>query len=109
VAPIDLTTTRDGDVTTIAVAGELDLASVGPLRGAVETELDQPGCAAVLLDLSRLSFMDSTGSGAFVALRNRADAVEKRVRLVSVPPQVMRVLTIGGLAYLVDDAEATGQ
>jgi anti-sigma B factor antagonist len=50
---------RDGAATIVALAGELDLGSVGE----VQRRLDELGAErqTVVLDLDRLSFLDSTG------------------------------------------------
>lgn len=50
---------RSGDLTVLAVHGELDLASVGGVRERIDA-LRAEG-RPVLLDLDGLSFMDSTG------------------------------------------------
>lgn len=63
------------DVLTLAVEGELDLASIDTFAQRVETEVgtDPPG--VVVLDLAACEFMDSSGMGQLLrqhaALRDR--------------------------------------
>jgi STAS domain len=51
----------DGDgVVVVHLVGELDLASAGRLRAALH-HLYREGTTSLVLDLSRLAFVDSTG------------------------------------------------
>lgn len=76
----------------IALAGELDLASVQATRAGIEPVLaGHP--AAVTFDLSDLSFMDSSGIALLVEISNEIDSVT----LIHVTPIVHRVLEATGL------------
>lgn len=85
------------DGTRIALAGELDVQTAPQL-------LDDAGGAcgegAVVVDCAGLTFLDSTGLGALVALRKRCEAVGGRLRLVDVPGRIELVLRISGLDEL---------
>ena len=52
-------------VTVVAVAGEIDIATAGDFSAAVREHL---GSGPVLLDLRKLTFMDSSGVRALDAL-----------------------------------------
>lgn len=49
---------------SIRLAGELDMSNESELDGVLQAAVEQGG--AVLVDLSELTFMDSTGIGAFL-------------------------------------------
>ena len=66
--PFDVTVVRNGDSITIAVTGELDLATVDQARDALE---GVPPDTPVVLDLSGLTFIDSTGLGLIAAAANQ--------------------------------------
>jgi len=55
-----LASTRSGDKTTISCAGELDIAAAPAVEEAVDELFSDPP-AALELDWSQLTFMDSTG------------------------------------------------
>src|SRR5215207_692818 len=55
----EMTERRDGETAVLALSGELDLATVGTVERRL-AELREEGQATVL-DLDRLTFMDSTG------------------------------------------------
>ncbi|HEY8300336.1 MAG TPA: STAS domain-containing protein [Jatrophihabitans sp.] len=92
--------TRDGDTTVLALAGELDIATVAELRELAYAELDRADCRALVLDLAELTFLDSTGIGCWVQVRTHAASADKQVVIRSVPVGVRRVLEISGLLPL---------
>jgi anti-sigma B factor antagonist len=80
----------------LAVAGDLDHASVGRLREAVDALVFQPG-QLLTLDLSLLACCDSSGITALLAARNRVRAQAADIALSNVPPATIRVLSLLGL------------
>jgi anti-anti-sigma factor len=98
---------RDG-VVHVALRGELDLSSVNKVQEELRrVEADAP--AVVVLDLSKLNFLDSTGLRCLVTADQRARDDGRRVVLVRGPDPVQRVFTITRLEErleMVDDASA---
>ena len=82
----------------VSVVGELDLATVPPLRETAVQALHDPECSTLVLDLDGLTFLDSTGLGCWIELRNLAEDAGKQLELVSVPPSARRTVSIAGLA-----------
>ena len=94
---LSLRSERDGEIHTISVAGELDLSNAAD----VEQELvavERTGVATVLLDLSGLRFMDTSGIRLLLTADARARANGHRLGVRRPPANVMRVLTIAGIA-----------
>ena len=94
VAAVDyLTVERVGD-RSLAVAGELDMASEATLRSALEEILASDG--PVELDMAAVTFLDSTGTRAVidaaVALHDRGG-----LTVASPSPSVVRVFELFGL------------
>jgi anti-sigma B factor antagonist len=89
---------RQGPVRRIMPSGELDLASVPVLRGEFEFARDDPGVAMIVLDLTRLTFIDSTGIG--VLLHMSAECAETdRLRLVNGSPAIGRLIDLMGVRH----------
>jgi anti-anti-sigma factor len=86
--------TADG-ITTVVPQGELDVATVGEL----ESWLDdlRVRCAAVVVDLSQLEFIDSSGLRAIARARAKADHARTALRFVGPAPAVRRAFEIAGL------------
>ncbi len=90
---------RDGDVHTITLTGEMDLSNAGE----VEHELlhaEATDVGAIVIDLSGLTFMDSTGIRLLIAADARSRADSCRLSLTRPPAQVLRVLCIAGIDEL---------
>jgi anti-anti-sigma factor len=84
-------------VTVLALDGELDLATAGELSDALQAQ-HQRGRAAILLDLSSLSFCDSAGLRVFVKARRQAEEDGGSFAIASPTAIVRRVLEVSGLA-----------
>jgi anti-anti-sigma factor len=90
-------TARDGDAHLVALCGELDLANAGTAKAALDASLGDDG-SRVVIDMSELEFIDSTGIALLVAALGR-NGGEDRVRFVpSTAPAVTRVLELTGLS-----------
>ncbi len=90
---------------TVSAAGEVDIATVEEFLAEVRSALDA-GATAVELDLSRVTFIDSSGLGALVRLRSEADDRGVRLELTQVPAKVSRILELTGLAGVFLDSES---
>ena len=88
----------------MALYGEFDIASAD---GAVRAlhELLGRGLDAVVVDLSGLDFMDSTGVKFLVDGRDNAHALGVKLSLVHGGDPVRRVLRVSGVTALFEDQE----
>lgn len=93
---------RDGDGACLRLAGELDLSTAPELTAAID-KLIAAGETRVLLDLTDLTFCDSTGMAVFVRGDNRAAADGGWLRLTGANGRVERVLQVTGLAEVLHD------
>jgi anti-anti-sigma factor len=79
--------------TTIELEGEWDLANQLATRQAIGRALAaRPEC--LVLDLSRLSFIDSTGLHALIGLTRRTQRLGVRLGIVPGPKAVQRIFEI---------------
>jgi anti-sigma B factor antagonist len=94
-----------GEASVISVSGELDLAT----SPGLEVELDRvtaSECSVVIVDLSELEFMDSTGLSVLVRAHQRSQESGKRFGLVNGSQQVQRLLNLTGVAERLTLTEA---
>ncbi|MBA3747461.1 MAG: STAS domain-containing protein [Solirubrobacterales bacterium] len=95
---------REGDVHTIGLAGEVDIATAAQ----VEQELlraEATDVTAIVLDLGELSFIDSTGIRMLVMADARSRANGCRLTLRRPPQSVLRVLRLAGVEKLLPFAD----
>jgi anti-sigma B factor antagonist len=78
------------DVTVITVTGELDLATVPALRGALLGAIDRHA-RRLVLNLSGVSFIDSVGVGAVLHAKRRLGP-DGAVAVVLAPDSYARVI-----------------
>jgi anti-anti-sigma factor len=92
----------------LAVTGEVDLASVGELRDALERARSR--AAAVWLDLSEVEFMDSTGLTTLVLAHRGFEDPDRQFAVICPDGPVRRLLALAGLDRFVrvhdDEAQA---
>jgi anti-anti-sigma factor len=84
---------RDGDVHTIRLFGELDLASAAEVEDELKA-LEATDAAAIIVDLAGLTFIDSTGIRLLIAAEVRSRADSNRLRVLRGPASVQRVFEI---------------
>jgi anti-anti-sigma factor len=85
----------------IALAGELDLASMPRLEQTLRTFL-HTGFGRVVIDLHRLSFIDSTGLHLLLRYAEAARRADLRFGLIPGPPAVQRIFDLTGTTSLFD-------
>jgi anti-sigma B factor antagonist len=90
----------------LKLSGELDVASSGLLEQAVEEVSDYD---RLVIDLSELEFMDSTGLSVLVAAHQQSVAAGREFCVVQGPAQVQRLLALTGLEQRLTVAETLEQ
>jgi anti-sigma B factor antagonist len=89
------------DATTqlLAVSGELDLMTVGDLRRRIQTAF-VAGPPQLVVDLSGVTHMDSTGLAELISAHQRAMELRGRLILVVTSAAIRRTLEIRGVVNL---------
>jgi anti-anti-sigma factor len=81
---------------TLALRGELDLASAPSLTREIEA-LPWPQLAELVFDLAEVTFIDSTALSVLIRTSQRAAAAGLRFSVVRVPDQPRRLFTLTGV------------
>lgn len=100
-------TQNSSDATVVALEGELDVASAPRLVEEVGRRTD--AADRIIVDLSGLSFMDSTGLRALLSASEIAEAAGCSFAIVQGPHQVQRLLRLTRVAErlaIIDGAPA---
>jgi anti-anti-sigma factor len=82
---------------TLVLSGELDMASAGLLDCPL-LQISADGTTSFTLDLSGLTFIDSSGIRAVLAAMGLCAARDCEFRVVPGPAQVQRVFEVSGLS-----------
>lgn len=78
--------------------GELDLDCADTVRDTLAAAAAGTGCRFLVVDVSRLSFIDSYALGALVSARNTAAAAGVTMSLAKPSPPVRKAIEVTGLA-----------
>jgi anti-sigma B factor antagonist len=82
-----------GDAIHVSLSGDLDLSTAKRAEEAIE-DAEKAGRPLVVIDLRRLSFMDSTGLRVLVSADKRAKRLNRRTVIIQGPAAVRRVFEI---------------
>lgn len=93
-------TTSEGDVTVLALVGEFDLSGLSTFDEALAAV--DPAVAQVVMDLSELTFVDSTGLGCLARSHNALEARGTKLVLRSATKSVRRLLDMLDLGQSVE-------
>jgi anti-sigma B factor antagonist len=107
---LDVRTEDRNGLVHMALVGELDLSSVAKVQEELR-RLEEGLPETLVVDLSRLTFLDSTGLRCIVTADERAREQGRRMVLVRGPDAVQRVFAITRLddrLEIVDDLDAIG-
>ena len=104
-APLTLNETPiETDGRTLAVAGELDIATAAQFRTSIGALLGT-GCRHVVVDLSDVLFVDSSGLGALVWAAHRMRSAGGEFSVANPSAAILPTLRITGLGRVLALAE----
>jgi anti-sigma B factor antagonist len=94
---VELSVSEHGDsaIPVVAVSGEVDVYAAPALREGLAELLDEG--KSVIVDLTDVGFLDSTGLGALVAARTAAAEHGSSLPLVCTHQRILKLFTITGL------------
>lgn len=90
---------RDGPIATIAVKGELDVATAPELHAAIAAL--EPGYEELVVDLSECSFFASSGISILLDENVRSETEGFRLVVVKAPPEVQRIFDLTSLEDII--------
>lgn len=89
---------HDGDAVVISPSGELDISTTKLLDAELRLAISG-NAAEIILDLSDLSFIDSSGLRLLAMASAHSRANGDRLRMLRGPAEVERVLKLSGLDH----------
>jgi anti-anti-sigma factor len=90
---------RKGCVERLTVRGELDIATVPILEQAFAAVLARDNVRMIVVDLAKLTFMDSSGLHLLLRMNDACGAAD-RLRIVNGSQAVVRLLDLSGVGEL---------
>lgn len=93
---LDITVTAGGGRLRVIVQGDMDLATSGRLVDEVSGQLDE-NVRNLVVDLSGVSFCDSSGLNCLIAIRTRCDEQGTAMTITGATPAFRQIAEITGL------------
>lgn len=93
---VSVSRSSTGDVPVVAVSGEVDVYSAPALKESL-AELLRAGDSSLVVDLTEVEFLDSTGLGALVEARAASNEAGGSLPLVCSQERILKLFTITGL------------
>lgn len=90
----------DQECGVLALVGEIDVATYGVMRSALD-DLRQDGVRRIVVDLSDVTYCDSTGIGVLATYAKRLLDAGGRLEMAGLRPAVAEIFGIAGLTAVV--------
>jgi anti-anti-sigma factor len=99
--PLEIEVQQTESRTLVIIAGELDASTASYLYDAL-SDLELVDTRHVVLDLAKVTFMDSTGLSVIVTEHKRLSHVNGSLTIHSPPSSIRRLFEITGLTTTLD-------
>jgi anti-sigma B factor antagonist len=100
----------DRGIAVVKVSGELDLSTCGTLRDTLVRVVTDEDRLGLVVNMSGVTFIDSTGIGVLVGIWHRVRGGNSRMALAELSRPVAQLLNTAGLTKILpvypDDAHA---
>ena len=89
---------RDNSVAVVTVTGAVDVSTCGLLRDGLLRVITEEDHRGLVVNLARVTFLDSAGIGVLVGVWHRVCATNSRLALAAPSHQARSILDTTGLA-----------
>ncbi|PKM59418.1 MAG: anti-sigma factor antagonist [Firmicutes bacterium HGW-Firmicutes-4] len=90
-----------GKTSMVSIKGEIDIYSIEKFRETIEEKM-KTQAAEIILDCSELSYMDSTGMGVLIELRNKSKEMGQKIIMMNPRPNIKKLLALTGVDKIID-------
>ena len=98
---MEITKNTIGDTTVLHLSGRLDLNTSGEVKDAIK-ELLSGGVKKIILNLTRVDFINSSGLGVLVSTLKDVRLTNGRLALTNLSPYVREIFDITQLSNVFD-------
>ncbi|MCL1853956.1 MAG: anti-sigma factor antagonist [Peptococcaceae bacterium] len=87
---------------TLYLSGELDMSNADDLKTLIDRDIDRKRIRTVILDLSAVTFIDSSALGVILGRYKKLLALGGKIQMTNTPPHIYRILSISGLPGIIE-------
>ena len=92
---------QDHNALTVTLQGDIDHHSARSMMLSLDREVTTRNPSSLTVDMSQVSFMDSSGIAVLLRCLRRMEETGGQMRVRSVPPQAQKVFSAAGLDRLI--------
>ena len=92
---------KKNDTLFAVIDGDIDHHSAKYIREAIDREIFLTRPTVMVLELSRVDFMDSSGLGLILGRYTRMKEIRGILKLSRPTPQIIKILTLAGVDKLI--------
>lgn len=85
----------------IRLQGEFDLVNAENIRSLIDEKLQEKQINNLILNLNKVSFVDSSGLGVILGRYKKVKANNGQMYIVGAQPVVKKILTLSGINKLI--------
>lgn len=85
----------------VRISGEVDMLVADQLRKEIDQRLDNSAIVNLILNLEKVTFIDSSGLGVIIGRYKKVSAQQGRMYIVGACPPVEKILHFSGINKLV--------
>ncbi len=99
---LDISSRRQGDTLIVNIIGELDHHTAKIARDKLDIILDDRSLKNMVVNLSQLNFMDSSGIGVFIGRYNKLSKRKGKIGVYGLNTHIKKIWEISGLYKIID-------
>ena len=92
---------NQNDKLIVSMAGELDHHSAEEVRNKIDDRLDRDNITKLIMDFSKVSFMDSSGIGVVIGRYKKLNMKKGSICIARVSESVKRVFELSGMFKII--------
>ena len=96
-----VTCQKDGEILYVCIDGDIDHHSAKYIRETIDKEIFLTRPRVMILELSEVDFMDSSGLGLILGRYTRMREVGGLLKLSNPTPQTVKILALAGVDKLI--------
>jgi|CZCB01.1.fsa_nt_gi stage II sporulation protein AA (anti-sigma F factor antagonist) len=99
---MDVRFSREGNSLVVMMEGEIDHHTASRVRERIDNKFLMEPVKNLILDLSRVTFMDSAGIGLILGRMNRVSLIGGKMIIRRPKPEIQRILRMSRIEELIE-------
>lgn len=99
---MDIKFAKEGNTLIVAIEGEIDHHTASRARARIDSKFLMEPVKNMVMDLSRVTFMDSAGIGLILGRMNRVNSVGGKMSLRKPKPEISKILKMSKIESIVE-------